>query len=214
MASGSYFPPPVKAVAIPKKSGGERTLGIPTVSDRIAQTVVKSVLEPQIDPQFHEADIDPKSAQGKLGSAAGGTIGCWSLMSGVCLTHHQLLMQFDIIRTAAVRGALVDRALHKGTGRFRAEWSRRCFQITMRSIGGWRLSFPACPFADTPMTDSSTGSLPHTSGNGPNADWSFIPIRPKWFIVGISIGGRGMSPSRLSRLYGRGDRRTDTVVSS
>ena len=54
MASGSYFPPPVKAVSIPKKSGGERTLGIPTVADRIAQAVVKSVLEPQIDPHFHE----------------------------------------------------------------------------------------------------------------------------------------------------------------
>jgi RNA-directed DNA polymerase len=53
MSSGSYFPPPVKAVAIPKKSGGQRTLGVPTVSDRIAQTVVKLVLEPQIDPHFH-----------------------------------------------------------------------------------------------------------------------------------------------------------------
>lgn len=44
MASGSYFPPPVKAVLIPKKSGGTRTLGVPTVSDRVAQTVVKSIL--------------------------------------------------------------------------------------------------------------------------------------------------------------------------
>ena len=41
LSSGSYFPPPVKAVAIPKKAGGERILGIPTVSDRIAQMVVK-----------------------------------------------------------------------------------------------------------------------------------------------------------------------------
>jgi len=46
MSSGSYFPPPVKAVPIPKKSGGTRLLGVPTVSDRIAQTVVKKVLEP------------------------------------------------------------------------------------------------------------------------------------------------------------------------
>ena len=42
--SGSYFPPPVKGVPIPKKSGGTRMLGVPTVSDRIAQTVVKLVL--------------------------------------------------------------------------------------------------------------------------------------------------------------------------
>jgi len=54
MSSGSYFASPVKAVVIPKKSGGERTLGIPTVSDRIAQMVVKLVLEPDIEPHFHE----------------------------------------------------------------------------------------------------------------------------------------------------------------
>ena len=46
MGSGSYFPPPVKAVPIPKKSGGTRMLGVPTVADRVAQTVVKLVLEP------------------------------------------------------------------------------------------------------------------------------------------------------------------------
>jgi RNA-directed DNA polymerase len=44
MSSGTYFPPPVRAVAIPKKDGGERRLGIPTVSDRVAQTVVKLYL--------------------------------------------------------------------------------------------------------------------------------------------------------------------------
>src|ERR1700730_14598704 len=47
MSSGSYFPDPVKAVAIPKKNGGERVLGVPTVSDRVAQMVVKQVIEPR-----------------------------------------------------------------------------------------------------------------------------------------------------------------------
>ena len=54
MSSGSYFPPPVKAVEIPKKKGGSRTLGIPTVADRIAQTVVKTYFEPMVEPYFHE----------------------------------------------------------------------------------------------------------------------------------------------------------------
>jgi RNA-directed DNA polymerase len=52
MSSGSYFPPPVKAVAIPKKSGGERILGVPTVADRVAQMVVKLMLEPKLEPVF------------------------------------------------------------------------------------------------------------------------------------------------------------------
>ena len=53
MSSGTYFPPPVRTVAIPKKDGGERKLGIPTVADRIAQTVVGLYLEPLVEPQFH-----------------------------------------------------------------------------------------------------------------------------------------------------------------
>lgn len=52
MSSGTYFPPSVKAVAIPKKSGGTRLLGIPTVADRVAQAVVKTVLEANVEPIF------------------------------------------------------------------------------------------------------------------------------------------------------------------
>ena len=53
MSSGSYFSPPVKAVPIPKKSGdGEGILGVPTVSDRIAQMVVKLIFEPCVESCF------------------------------------------------------------------------------------------------------------------------------------------------------------------
>ena len=54
MASGSYFPQPVKAVSIPKGDGSERWLGIPTVQDRVAQQVVRDVLEPELEKVFHE----------------------------------------------------------------------------------------------------------------------------------------------------------------
>jgi RNA-directed DNA polymerase len=72
MSSGSYFPPPVLTVKIPKDGGGERKLGIPTVSDRIAQMVVKLRLEPAIDPLFHPSSFGyrpGKSAQGAVGQA-------------------------------------------------------------------------------------------------------------------------------------------------
>jgi RNA-directed DNA polymerase len=55
LTSGTYFPPAVKEISIPKKDGGERKLGIPTILDRIAQEVVRSYLEPFAEPHFHNS---------------------------------------------------------------------------------------------------------------------------------------------------------------
>lgn len=57
LTSGSYFPVPVKQVKIPKKDGGVRKLGVPTLLDRIAQQVVRAHLERQLEPLFHESSF-------------------------------------------------------------------------------------------------------------------------------------------------------------
>jgi group II intron reverse transcriptase/maturase len=57
LTSGSYFPQAVKRVAIPKKGGGERHLGIPTILDRIAQEVVRTYLEKKVEPLFHHSSF-------------------------------------------------------------------------------------------------------------------------------------------------------------
>ena len=87
MSSGSYFPPPVKAVAIPKKSGGKRTLGIPTVSDRIAQATVKLVLEPQVEPYFHEDSYGYRPGKSAHQAIAVTRKRCW---------RHDWVLEFDI----------------------------------------------------------------------------------------------------------------------
>jgi RNA-directed DNA polymerase len=70
MVSGSYFPPPVKAVPIPKKSGGTRILGVPTVADRVAQTVVKLVLEPVLEPVFDRNSFGYRPGRSALDAVA------------------------------------------------------------------------------------------------------------------------------------------------
>jgi RNA-directed DNA polymerase len=70
MSSGTYFPPPVLAVEIPKKQGGVRTLGVPTVSDRIAQSVVAMYLEPEVEPIFHPDSYGYRPGRSALDAVA------------------------------------------------------------------------------------------------------------------------------------------------
>ncbi len=77
MSSGSYLPPPVKAVPIPKKSGGVRILGVPTVADRVAQTAVKMWLEPQIDPIFCDDSYGYRPGKSALEAISVTRRRCW-----------------------------------------------------------------------------------------------------------------------------------------
>lgn len=77
MSSGSYFPPPVKAVQIPKAAGGVRTLGVPTVADRVAQTVVAMWLEPGVEKVFHPDSYGYRPGRSALDAVDTCRQRCW-----------------------------------------------------------------------------------------------------------------------------------------
>jgi RNA-directed DNA polymerase len=87
LSSGSYFPPAVKGVPIPKKSGGERLLGIPTVSDRVAQTVVKIVLEPIVESIFDVNSFGYRPGKSAHDAIAVTRTRCW---------QYDWVVEFDI----------------------------------------------------------------------------------------------------------------------
>ena len=95
LSSGTYFPPPVRAVEIPKKSGGVRVLGVPTVTDRIAQTVVRMYLEPGVEPLFHPDSYGYRPRRSALDAVAMCRQRCWRYYWVIDLDIQQF---FDSIR--------------------------------------------------------------------------------------------------------------------
>jgi group II intron reverse transcriptase/maturase len=87
MSSGSYFPPAVKSVEIPKKTGGKRTLGIPTVKDRVAQMVVKICLEPRLEKIFLPESYGYRPGKSALDAVGQARQRCWK---------YDYVLEFDI----------------------------------------------------------------------------------------------------------------------
>jgi RNA-directed DNA polymerase len=77
MSSGSYHPPPVRRVDIPKGDDRTRPLGIPTVADRVAQTVVKRFLEPLVEPHFHDDSYGYRPNKSALEAVGRARQRCW-----------------------------------------------------------------------------------------------------------------------------------------
>lgn len=107
MSSGTYFPPPVKVVEIPKKTGGIRKLGVPTVADRIGQMVVKDHIEPSIDPHFHPDSYGYRPGKSAIQALEVTRKRCW---------RYDWLLEFDIKGLFDnLRHDLLLRALRKHT---------------------------------------------------------------------------------------------------
>lgn len=79
MSSGSYIPPPVRLKEIPKKGGGLRPLGIPTVADRIVQTVVRGLLEPSLELIFHKDSYGYRPGKSAIEALLCVRERCWKL---------------------------------------------------------------------------------------------------------------------------------------
>ncbi|NMD42956.1 MAG: group II intron reverse transcriptase/maturase [Firmicutes bacterium] len=77
MSSGSYFPKAVKAVEIPKNNGGTRRLGIPTIDDRIAQMTAKLLVEPILEPFFHEDSYGYRPNKSAIDAVGTARLRCW-----------------------------------------------------------------------------------------------------------------------------------------
>jgi group II intron reverse transcriptase/maturase len=112
MSSGSYFPPAVRAVPIPKKNGGQRLLGVPTVADRVAQMVVKKIVEREVEPIFLPDSYGYRPNKSAIDAIGVTRKRCW---------QYDWVLEFDIRGLFDnINHTLLLRAVHKHV---KCKWS-------------------------------------------------------------------------------------------
>jgi group II intron reverse transcriptase/maturase len=130
MSSGTYFPPAVKAVEIPKAHGaGTRILGVPTVAGRVAQTVVAARLEENVEPKFHDDSYGYRPGRSALDAAGRCRERCW---------RHDWVIDLDIQKFFdSVPWGLIVKAVEANTGqRWVILYVKRWLQAPMQMPDG------------------------------------------------------------------------------